>query len=688
MEFNSIFHAFSMQYRQIAELAPRLAAIGFSHVQFPPIQTTRQLSELDVELLQAQLKAQEIQLQDYERLCTTVNEKNKLYASHNFSYVLRKRIDYIRQPLLQDMHTFLLNGVKLNTVLLHMYHNTEYGLAIACALGFQVDVEMCESLSPIVKLIANIHKVGKSHPQHALLESIELLLKVSPYSFTTEDKYLFDELKAKLQTEIRLERTDERINLTKELTKEYRRVLQRYNNAEKQRSIYNSLKELIPQTNAIRSATSNRQPSRSKSFLKVALPAFNLTVAKHWLNVVTIAELLIYSPWWLIYQPVELAIGDTLLGTKEDILYAISACSNAGLSVISDIVVNNLAATPGERDAWKSLSPLPLSNTLLEVEQYISEDTIKKAKTLLKSAFTSDDLSLLTPPYECKKGQNPLMCWMSGALPQLNQNHPMVKDVLYNFLQTLKNAGVSGVRIDAAAHLSPDVCDQIIREFQGLSYIEYVGDLRQLYNVRVEDFAIGEDLYLRIFSEQAQYSRLKNYGSDKLSRVENADSVTMIINHDHVMGSIQSQVFQQLPSETTYELSVTYLIQRIYGSVLLMPHDLEFVSVQKALALRKKMKFAGVIHEHVYVSGNYVRIEKYNRLGLCFVVYINMNDTAIYTEHGTIEGYSFDYYALDPSNTEQVFNNIQNRSRRKVNKTYRKSRKTKSTPKSTPKSKK
>jgi hypothetical protein len=569
-----------------------------------------------------------------------------------------------------------------------MYTNTEYGLAIACAMGFQADVELCESLSSIVKLIANIHKVGKSHPQHALIEAIELSLKVSSYSFTTEDKHLLEELQAKLaklQTEIRLERTNERIHMTKELNKEYRRVLQRYNNAEKQRTIYNSLKELIPRVNAIRSTISNSKPSRSKPFIKIALPAFNSTVAKHWLNVVSIAELLVYSPWWLIYQPVELAIGDTLLGTKSDILHAIGACNNAGLSVISDIVVNNLAATPGERDAWKPLSPLPLANTntLLEVEGYISPETIQKAKTLLKSAFGSEDLSLLTPPYECKKGQNPLMCWMSGALPQLNQSHPTIKDTLYNFLQSLKDVGVSGVRIDAAAHLAPDVCDRIIREFQGLSYIEYVGDSPQLYNVRLEDFAIGEDLYLRIFSEQAQYSRLKNYGWDKLSRVENADSVTMIINHDHIMGSIQSQVFQQLPSEITYELSIVYLIQRIYGYVLLMPHDLEFTSVQKALALRKKMKFAGVIHEHVYVNGNYIHIEKYNKIGCCFEVYINMNDTAIYTEYGIIEAYSFDYYELNPVNIEQVFNNTQNRSRRKTQKTTRKTKtKTRSTSKS------
>ena len=55
MEFNSIFHAFNMRYTRISELAEQLANLGITHIQFPPVQTTRKLSLMDYSLLTHQL---------------------------------------------------------------------------------------------------------------------------------------------------------------------------------------------------------------------------------------------------------------------------------------------------------------------------------------------------------------------------------------------------------------------------------------------------------------------------------------------------------------------------------------------------------------------------------------------------------------------------------------------------------
>ena len=657
-----------MPYRQIAKLAPRLAKIGFTHVQLPPIQRTRQLCELDLELLHSQLKAQDLQLREFEKLCVAAGDKNTKYVPHNFSYILMKRIQYIRQPLLRDMHLCLLQGIPLHDVLQYLYQNTEYGVAIACAAGYPIDSSHCETLSPILKSIASIHSVGKSHPQHALLEAIEMVLKWSPVFFTVADMDRLDELKqqyAIIQTQLRTKRTNNLVREANQLKKGYMQLQAKYIQYEKQQTIYASLQSLLPTVKEIRSSISNTVPisSFNAALAQVhTLPPYDAKIekaAKHWLDIVTIAELLVYGPWWLIYQPIELGIGDTLLGTVEDIEHAVSVCNANGLQVIADIVVNNLAATAGEKESWMSSAPFPAdAKTLADVEHFIAPDTIQRLKALLEHAFGSADTSLVTAPYECKKEQDPQLCWMSGALPQLNQSHPIIHRAVHNFMDQLKRLGISGVRIDAAAHLHPSVCNEITREFSGLSYIEYVGETPHIYKDRLEDFAIGEDLYLRIFSEHAHYTRLKNYGGDKLSRVEDADSVVMILNHDHIMGSIRSQVFEKLPSEVTYELSVVYLIQRIYGTVLLMPHDLEFLSVQKALRLRNEMKTVGVTHENVIINGNHICIEKYNENGICFIVHINMNNDPLMTAYGVVDKYSFEYFAIDLSNICQVFNRL------------------------------
>ena len=176
---------------------------------------------------------------------------------------------------------------------------------------------------------------------------------------------------------------------------------------------------------------------------------------------------MVYPPWWLIYQPLKLAVDDTFLGTQSDILNAIRVCNNHGIEVIADIVVNNLAATPGERNAWDSFR-ITNAETLgdcVSAEQKVLE----KTRDLLRNAFGSDDLHMLTPPYECKTGQEPTRCWMSGALPQLQQSHPIIQQSLQLFVSSLKSVGISGVRVDAAVHVSPSICSFLMNQFDGIS---------------------------------------------------------------------------------------------------------------------------------------------------------------------------------------------------------------------------
>ena len=269
-------------------------------------------------------------------------------------------------------------------------------------------------------------------------------------------------------------------------------------------------------------------------------------------NRILFYEYILYPPWWLIYQPVHLAIGNTFLGTRDEIANAIRACKSAGLQVIVDVVINNLAATAGEKSEW-----MPI----VAQGKYDNSPVVLRIQQLLLNAFSSTDLDLVTFPKECGAKQEPTECWMSLALPQLNQSHPLVISARDAFLNSLLDLGVDGVRIDAAAHLTPQICQEIVGRFPGLSYIEYLGVHGKYafsdYSdaLRLEDFDIGESLF----------GAVKKF-------IYDPDSVAMLVNHDHVMGSLPSLIYDILPSKTDYDAALALLRDR--GHLLIMPHDL------------------------------------------------------------------------------------------------------------------
>jgi hypothetical protein len=618
-KLNVIFHAFSMKYSQIAEIAPKLVQLGFTHVQFPPIQETRVLSELDTELLAKQIQLRDGHLAAFADLCREAKRKEELYSPHKFDYLLQQRIYTIRQPLIQYLHKCILDGLNVKDTYEFLYYKSDEYKGYVSTGTYPYQIELVNA----AKLTMQLFTVPSKFTEHGELDTI-----MNEYSILrSKINSVPDDIRKSLLTEMGL------------LTGNRGRLVRKKQVWEKYEQNMKALQELIPTVTRIRAEWHEELslPVKSKKIIK-----FSKDNVQEWLDCMTICELLLYPPWWLIYQPMKLAIGDTFLGSKEEILNSIRVCNMNGLHVISDIVINNLAATAGEKKSWTPFlkNATASSQTLADIVPTNSDEPqIRKIRSLLHDAFSTDDLALLTVPYECGSVQDATHCWMSGALPQLNQEHPVVKAAIQTFTNSLKNAGVAGVRIDAAAHLKPHVCEKVVKSFSGLSYIEYVGDSAHMYDaVRLEDFAIGEDLYLTIFSGAAQTARLV---------MPDSDSVTMIVNHDHITGSIPSKVFSELPSLATYELSVAYIVQRIYGNPLILPHDIQFALVQKALQLRRKMRDAGIVSEYVTVNQGHITIEKLDTNGnIRFIVVINLDSQPIATQYGEVSALSFEWWDI------------------------------------------
>ena len=641
--FYTIYHAFNMRYKTIGDLASDVAALGFTHIQFPPVQPTRTLVERDGELIRAQVKKCREQLRSFSELCAAASEKKRRYTGFQFDYFLRQRVYYTNMPTLRLLHVLLLEGVSYDDLL--------------ASLG------SAKTLSPIAVAICEASISGKRHPYYALKEAADLLLQGADAEDTRADIETLTHLITDAKEAIRATKATK---ATKAQTTFSRNDLAAFQSEKREYVRQCGLLRDLNQRYALFARM--EETSKLRSTLRSTPCTFATTVpiTESILNQILATELMTYMPWWMIYQPMKIAIGDTFLGSVDEQLTAIKACKAAGLQVIVDVVVNNLAATAGEQSTWSVYNPklhgCPSTSesgrglTLADIAGR-DDPSIKRLTPLLQGAFGSDDLTLVKPPFECRSGQEPTTCWMSQALPQLNQSHPLVQAAQRTFLESLRDGGVDGIRIDAAAHLTPADCARMIDGFSGLSYIEYVGgdDSWRKYPsaqyegaLRLEDFSIGEDLYTKVFAPHANLSRAVNFGGERLRRVDDLDSVVMVANHDQVMGSLPSRIYSELPSQDTVGLSLAYLIQRIYGNVLLMPHDVTLESVRSALRLRRLMKAAHIVREYVDVRDDSITSYKYDdKDALRFVVTLNLHEPLSFAWTG------------DPSALSVLYNSTQ-----------------------------
>lgn len=621
----TIFHAFNIPYKQIEDLAPHLREMGFTHIQFPPIQESRILTELDADLLSV-FRSRDLYIKQFQSQLEKAYQKNSLYPLHNFHFLLDMYIQYIQQPTIKQLYS----GEHPNNPSYHFF--------------------------------ISVIQTGSSHPFYPLIEAAECVLQWKPLRpFSPEKLHKLQDTQTTVQSMLKNNRTQDLLQQYSVLKKQILQELTKQTVWEKQTAIRQTLRRLVPVTERL------RQQLRNDGIPDVAnVSPISEKKTKHIEDIVCMCEVLLIPDWWMIYQPIKLDIGQTHLGSKEDILDAIHVCKRNGLSVIADVVVNNLAATAGEKQSWELvLQKAKKQRAVLLSDVHLDEgediEAIRRVQELLEGAFGSRDLSLLTAPYECREDQDPTRCWMSGCLPQLNPANLIVREKQKVFLQSLLNAGVDGIRVDAAAHLTPDHCEWLLSFFPGLSYIEYVGPNSSAYRVRKEDFAIGDDILSNIFSVKGYLAKTTNYGEHTLHRLE-PDSVTMIINHDQIMGTIPSTVMNELPSQVTYLLSLAYLIQRIYGTPLLLPHDIEQPFVYDALQLRKRLFGADIVREYVSITDNVIQIDKYDAENIRqFVVYINMNEVGKNVAEGFIEPLSFQWFALESNNTRIVYNNHQHK---------------------------
>jgi len=158
--------------------------------------------------------------------------------------------------------------------------------------------------------------------------------------------------------------------------------------------------------------------------------------------------------WWQRYQPQDYRVIDHCKGNKESFVAMINTLRSKGIDVYADIVLNHMANERNNSQSFPGSSALSDYN---DRSSYWSKQ--KLFGNLGYGLFSSSDFH---QPPACISDYTNVgdvqwnrLCGGGGdkGLPDLDPNS-WVRDQQRAYLQSLKNLGVKGFRVDAAKHMS------------------------------------------------------------------------------------------------------------------------------------------------------------------------------------------------------------------------------------------
>ena len=136
------------------------------------------------------------------------------------------------------------------------------------------------------------------------------------------------------------------------------------------------------------------------------------------------------SQWWTSYQPVSYRIGGRL-GDEAAFRSMVTACHNAGVKVVADVVVNHMSAGSGTGTAGSSYTKYAYPSVYSDRDFHSCRQSISNY---------ADRTNVQT-------------CELVG-LADLDTGSDYVRGAVAAYLNTLIAAGVDGFRIDAAKHVA------------------------------------------------------------------------------------------------------------------------------------------------------------------------------------------------------------------------------------------
>ena len=183
------------------------------------------------------------------------------------------------------------------------------------------------------------------------------------------------------------------------------------------------------------------------------------------------------NPWWFLYQPVSYRL-HSRMGDKKQLKKMINTCRKHGVRVYTDAVINHMAGNGNDMYAdhrnnvgscvhWgpkagSAGSPWWTTGWQYENNAYTG---IRPGLEFPSVPYTASDFHCERPLNSWTDGNILNYGWLTG-LTDLNTEKEYVQQRIADYITDMLSMGVSGIRVDAAKHISPLDLAQIFKKLK------------------------------------------------------------------------------------------------------------------------------------------------------------------------------------------------------------------------------
>lgn len=257
--------------------------------------------------------------------------------------------------------------------------------------------------------------------------------------------------------------------------------------------------------------------------------------------------------WWVRYQPVSFLNFTSRSGTEAELRDMINRCNAAGVEIIADAVINHMANYPEGYGVGSGGSSWSGNDANYPGMQGWGEDF----HTCYDKINWGDKESVWN-------------CQLSG-MPDINTGNPATQAKLVNYLNTLKNMGVMGFRIDAAKSIRPSELNTILNNAgKPWAFLEVIdnGDAVGLADYDWMDYSLTQFAYPTKMKEifmGGQLQWLKSFG-DSWFTIPSEKAWVFIDNHDRERGHGGSGTIHYNDPNGAQNLATVFMLAHPYGT--------------------------------------------------------------------------------------------------------------------------
>ena len=266
-------------------------------------------------------------------------------------------------------------------------------------------------------------------------------------------------------------------------------------------------------------------------------------------------------PWYQRYKPVSYKL-ESRSGTRAELADMVKRCSNAGVAVYADVVINHMATTLKQGET-------SLGNAGSKYGRYSFPGLYSPWDFHHCGRYSDDVIQNYQDRWEVQN------CELLG-LSDLDTGSEYVRGRVAGYLNELAALGIAGFRIDAAKHIATDDINAIVKKLAVPAFIyqevidqggEPVTASEYLQNGSVTEFKSSLGLGNVFYS--GKLSSLRNFGT-AWGFIPSENAVVFTDNHDNQRGHGGGGNVVTYKDPANHDLANAFLLAWPYGYTQIM----------------------------------------------------------------------------------------------------------------------